>query len=169
LSPARGVVEEPAKLGRGRASFGGKPRREHPRLLRPQPTDGAEGRGDREQRERSVYPAVVIAELPDADQPEPETEQHAAPQRDQEDADPGQPQQERDLARVRLSPRGLERDPLPRRFPGRTPARRGGERRGRRPPWIRPAAEIAKVKELLDAGTINQAEFDSMKAKALSA
>ena len=31
------------------------------------------------------------------------------------------------------------------------------------------ATEIAKAKELLDAGTINQAEFDSMKAKALSA
>jgi hypothetical protein len=30
------------------------------------------------------------------------------------------------------------------------------------------AAEIAKAKELLDAGTITQAEFDSIKAKALS-
>jgi hypothetical protein len=30
------------------------------------------------------------------------------------------------------------------------------------------AAEIAKAKELLDAGTISQAEFDSIKAKALS-
>jgi uncharacterized membrane protein YcjF (UPF0283 family) len=29
------------------------------------------------------------------------------------------------------------------------------------------AAEIAKAKELLDAGTISQAEFDSIKAKAL--
>src|ERR1043165_9292152 len=29
------------------------------------------------------------------------------------------------------------------------------------------AAEIAKAKELLDAGTITQAEFDSIKAKAL--
>ena len=28
------------------------------------------------------------------------------------------------------------------------------------------AAEIAKAKELLDAGTINQAEFDAIKAKA---
>lgn len=30
------------------------------------------------------------------------------------------------------------------------------------------AVEIAKAKELLDAGTITQAEFDSIKAKALS-
>jgi uncharacterized membrane protein YcjF (UPF0283 family) len=30
------------------------------------------------------------------------------------------------------------------------------------------AAEIAKAKELLDAGTITQAEFDSIKAKAVS-
>jgi len=29
------------------------------------------------------------------------------------------------------------------------------------------AAEIAKAKELLDAGTITQAEFDSIKAKAI--
>ena len=29
------------------------------------------------------------------------------------------------------------------------------------------AAEIAKAKELLDAGTINQAEFDAIKAKAV--
>jgi putative oligomerization/nucleic acid binding protein/phospholipase D-like protein len=31
-----------------------------------------------------------------------------------------------------------------------------------------PAAEIAKAKELLDAGTITQEEFDALKAKALS-
>ena len=31
------------------------------------------------------------------------------------------------------------------------------------------ATEIAKAKELLDAGTISQAEFDAIKAKALSA
>ena len=30
------------------------------------------------------------------------------------------------------------------------------------------AAEIAKAKELLDAGTITQAEFDAIKAKAVS-
>jgi hypothetical protein len=30
------------------------------------------------------------------------------------------------------------------------------------------AAEIAKAKELLDAGTISQAEFDAIKAKAVS-
>jgi phospholipase D-like protein/putative oligomerization/nucleic acid binding protein len=30
------------------------------------------------------------------------------------------------------------------------------------------AGEIAKAKELLDAGTITQAEFDAIKAKALS-
>jgi hypothetical protein len=30
------------------------------------------------------------------------------------------------------------------------------------------AAEIAKAQELLDAGTITQAEFDALKAKALS-
>ena len=30
------------------------------------------------------------------------------------------------------------------------------------------AAEIAKAKELLDAGTINQDEFDAIKSKALS-
>jgi hypothetical protein len=30
------------------------------------------------------------------------------------------------------------------------------------------AAEIAKAKELLDAGTITQAEFDAIKAKAIS-
>jgi hypothetical protein len=30
------------------------------------------------------------------------------------------------------------------------------------------AAEIAKAKELLDAGTITQAEFDAIKAKALT-
>ena len=29
------------------------------------------------------------------------------------------------------------------------------------------AAEIAKAKELLDAGTINQSEFDAIKAKAV--
>jgi hypothetical protein len=32
-----------------------------------------------------------------------------------------------------------------------------------------PAAEIEKAKALLDAGTITQAEFDSLKAKALAA
>jgi hypothetical protein len=37
-----------------------------------------------------------------------------------------------------------------------------------REPAGRPAAEIAKAKELLDAGTITQAEFDAIKAKALS-
>ena len=31
-----------------------------------------------------------------------------------------------------------------------------------------PTAEIAKAKELLDAGTITQAEFDQIKAKALA-
>jgi Phospholipase_D-nuclease N-terminal len=31
-----------------------------------------------------------------------------------------------------------------------------------------PAAEIAKAKELLDAGTISQADFDAIKAKAVS-
>jgi hypothetical protein len=31
-----------------------------------------------------------------------------------------------------------------------------------------PAAEIAKAKELLDAGTITQEDFDSIKAKALA-
>jgi ABC-type multidrug transport system fused ATPase/permease subunit len=31
-----------------------------------------------------------------------------------------------------------------------------------------PAAEIAEAKALLDAGTINQAEFDKLKAKALA-
>jgi membrane protease subunit (stomatin/prohibitin family) len=30
------------------------------------------------------------------------------------------------------------------------------------------AAEIAKAKELLDAGTISQEEFDAIKAKALA-
>jgi hypothetical protein len=30
------------------------------------------------------------------------------------------------------------------------------------------AAEIAKAKELLDAGTITQSEFDAIKAKALA-
>lgn len=30
------------------------------------------------------------------------------------------------------------------------------------------AAEIAKAKELLDSGTITQAEFDAIKAKALA-
>ena len=37
-----------------------------------------------------------------------------------------------------------------------------------REPASGPAAEIAKAKELLDAGTITQAEFDAIKAKALS-
>jgi hypothetical protein len=32
-----------------------------------------------------------------------------------------------------------------------------------------PAEQIAKAKELLDAGTISQAEFDQMKARALAA
>jgi hypothetical protein len=31
-----------------------------------------------------------------------------------------------------------------------------------------PAAEIAKAKELLDAGSINQEEYDAIKAKALA-
>ena len=31
-----------------------------------------------------------------------------------------------------------------------------------------PTQEIAKAKELLDAGTLTQSEFDAVKAKALS-
>jgi hypothetical protein len=31
-----------------------------------------------------------------------------------------------------------------------------------------PSQEIAKAKELLDAGTLTQSEFDAVKAKALS-
>ncbi len=50
-----------------------------------------------------------------------------------------------------------------------------GSRRGKREsdayirdvPGRSPAQEIAHTKELLDAGTITQAEFDSLEAKAL--
>jgi hypothetical protein len=33
---------------------------------------------------------------------------------------------------------------------------------------VSPADQIAKAKQLLDAGTISQGEFDSLKAKALA-
>jgi Short C-terminal domain/Phospholipase_D-nuclease N-terminal len=50
---------------------------------------------------------------------------------------------------------------------GGTPPRAGGAPTlwGRTPT---PAQEIAHAKELLDAGTITQAEFDALKAKAIS-
>lgn len=60
---------------------------------------------------------------------------------------------------------------------GRGMARRADERAARQDHvhrssagWIAsPATEIAKAKELMDTGTINQSEFEAVKAKALAA
>jgi hypothetical protein len=81
-----------------------------PRLFRPLSADNAEGaRGD-EQCERRIDPGGAVPLSAEVDEPEPEREHDHHSESDEQNADPGQVEQESDLARPTAPSRCLEGD-----------------------------------------------------------
>ncbi len=104
------VVKQRTQLRAGELAVGGEPGRELARLFRSLSADGAEDDDRQQQAERSVYPPDSVAEVAEVDEPEPEAERKQRPHGDEQDADPGETEQERYLGGRRAAARRFEGD-----------------------------------------------------------
>src|SRR5262245_7281315 len=104
------VVEEPPELGGHRVAVLGEAPRQPPGLLRTLSAEPAEEDGKQEQRQRDLQPR--LAELLDlVREPEAAAEREDCAGDDQQGADPGDSEQEPDLARSVSPASRLEDDP----------------------------------------------------------